>query len=109
MEAIVLPCPSCKVKTVIVNPEEGKILGCKCGAQLKLVWEKSKNPISIPWLIGTSIFLGAASAALGGYITGAWPRPGEPEEVKREKTEKLVGAGLASSFVGLVYGLLVGR
>lgn len=51
--------------------------------------------------------LGAAliGALLGGWITDAFPIPGDDQRTKIQKSQKMTAAFLASGFVGLLIGM----
>ena len=46
-----------------------------------------------------------AGALLGGWITDAFPLPGDDQRTKITKSQKLTAAFLASGFVGLLVGM----
>jgi len=52
--------------------------------------------------------LGAAlaGALLGGWITDAFPIPGDDQRTKIQKSQKMTAAFLASGFVGLIIGMI---
>ena len=53
-----------------------------------------------PWLpLVLSAFGGAL---LGSFITGSWPLPTDPVDVKYDKISKLIGSFVASGFVGFI-------
>ena len=52
--------------------------------------------------------LGAAlmGALLGGWITDAFPLPGDDQRTQIQKSQKMTAAFLASGFVGLLIGMI---
>jgi len=88
---ITLRCPECGTKILISNPNEGRIIKCRCGAELKLIREKeTKSNPGFLELIGAYV--------LGGLTLGAFLWTSIGREMAISAIQK--GAGVTRAKVG---------
>lgn len=91
-------CPVCGERLIVIEP--GPVECPTCRSTLEVVAEGPggfKIPAWVPTLVSA-----VGGAVLGSIITGAWPWPDEPPEVRRDKISKLVASFTASAFVGML-------
>jgi len=85
------------------NPGYVECPGCDAAYQVEEV------VIDPGHMLAVSIIPAIFSSLLAAFITGVSPLPGEPPEKVVEKTQKIVGAAVASGFVGMVGYVLAAR
>lgn len=55
--------------------------------------------------IAATVIAGAVSSVLTSLMTKSWPLKTDPPEVKMDKISRLVAGGVASAFIGILFGL----
>ncbi len=94
MQVVSVRCPVCGSELEVAG--EGIVTCPSCGAPLEVRLTEGLPP----WL--PTVLSAFGGALLGSFITGSWPLPTDPPEVRYDKLSKLVGSFVASGFVGFI-------